>query len=134
MSKRENLSDQGNLRTTDLLGFSMSNILEYKGYLGSVEFSVEDTCLFGKIEFINDLILFDGKSVLEVEKAFRDAVDSYLEFCEAQGTEPNQPFKGSFNIRIGEGLHRQASFEAKKRGIALNELVTLAIKGELTTK
>lgn len=112
----------------------MSNVLEYKGYLGSVEFSVEDECLFGKIEFINDLILFDGKSVSEIEKAFRDAVDSYLAFCQAQSTEPNQPFKGSFNVRIGERLHRQASFEAKKRGIALNEFVTLAIKSELAVQ
>ncbi len=27
----------------------MSNTMEYKGYIGSVEFSAEDACFFGKV-------------------------------------------------------------------------------------
>ena len=59
-----------------------------------------------------DLILFDGKSVEEIEHVFQDAVNSYIDFCASQGKEPNQPFKGSFNVRVGETLHRQAALEA----------------------
>jgi predicted HicB family RNase H-like nuclease len=109
----------------------MSNILEYKGYLGSVEFSVEDQCLVGKVEFINDLILFDGSSVAGIQQAFQDAVDGYLESCQARETAPDQPFKGSFNVRVGGDLHRQAVYEARRRGVALNELVIQALKNEL---
>lgn len=105
----------------------MSNILEYKGYIASIEFSAEDMCLFGKIEYINDLILFDGKDSSEVESAFHEAVDSYLAFCQERGTEPNQTFKGSFNIRPGVELHRRAALEAKRRSISLNDLVAKAI-------
>ena len=109
----------------------MSNTLEYRGYLGSVEFSVEDQCLCGKVEFIDDLILFDGASVAEIKQAFRDAIDAYLKSCSERGAEPNQPFKGSFNVRIGGDLHRRAAYEAKRQGIALNEFVTVAIQKAL---
>ncbi|NYT61900.1 type II toxin-antitoxin system HicB family antitoxin [Alcaligenaceae bacterium] len=109
----------------------MNGTLEYKGYLGSVEFSTEDKCLFGKIEFINDLMMFDGESVEQIEAAFRDAVDSYIEFCESQGKKPNQPFKGSFNIRIGEELHRKAALEARKAKSTLNDFVKTALEEKL---
>jgi predicted HicB family RNase H-like nuclease len=109
----------------------MSNVLEHRGYLGSVEFSAEDQCLCGKVEFIDDLILFDGTTVADVERAFRDAVDAYLQSCASRGVEPNQPFKGSFNVRIGGDLHKQAAYEAKRRGVALNEFVIQAIRHAL---
>lgn len=105
----------------------MSNILEYKGYIASIEFSAEDMCLFGKVEYINDLILFDGKDSSELESAFHEAVDSYLSLCKERGTEPNQTFKGSFNIRPGAERHRRAALEAKRRSLSLNDLVAKAI-------
>ena len=37
----------------------MSNILEYKGYYTEIKFSTEDKVLYGKIEFIDDLINFE---------------------------------------------------------------------------
>jgi predicted HicB family RNase H-like nuclease len=40
----------------------MSNILEYKGFIGRVEFSAEDRILHGRIEFINDLVTFEATS------------------------------------------------------------------------
>jgi predicted HicB family RNase H-like nuclease len=109
----------------------MSNILEYRGYIASVEFSADDMCLVGKIEHINDLILFDGKDASEIEAAFHDAVDSYLAFCQERGKEPNQPFKGTFNIRPGVALHRKAAIEAKRLRISLNDLVSKAIESYL---
>lgn len=112
----------------------MSNVLEYKGYIASVEFSADDMCLFGKIEHINDLIMFDGKDAEEIESAFHEAVDSYLAFCSERGKEPNQPFKGSFNIRPGVDLHRKAAVEAKRRGVSLNDLVSKAIESYLESE
>ncbi|WP_066458693.1 type II toxin-antitoxin system HicB family antitoxin [Castellaniella caeni] len=109
----------------------MSNALEYKGYLGAVEFSVEDQCLCGKVEFINDLVLFDGQSVTEVRQAFEIAVDHYLRSCQQRGVLPDQPFKGSFNVRVGGDLHQKAAYEARRRGVALNEFVIQALKNEL---
>ena len=38
----------------------MSTKLFYKGFTGSAEVSIEDQCLFGKIEFIGDLITYEA--------------------------------------------------------------------------
>ena len=56
----------------------MKNFLEYRRYLGTVEFSADDKCFFGKIQGINDLVLFEGESVSELERSFKEAVDDYL--------------------------------------------------------
>lgn len=106
----------------------MNNMLEYRGYYGSVSYSSDDNCLMGKIEFIDDLILFDGVTVPEIEAAFRDAVDSYLKFCADRGKEPSATFKGTFNVRVGSELHRKAAVAAKKNGQTLNDFVKSAIE------
>jgi hypothetical protein len=36
----------------------VNNQLKHKGYIGSIEASLEDNCLFGKILFIKALIEF----------------------------------------------------------------------------
>lgn len=112
----------------------MSKTLEYHGYTGSVEFSAEDDCLFGKIEFVDDLIMFDGTSVAEIKRAFHAAVDSYLNLCKSQGKEPNPSFKGSFNVRIDRDLHRRAAIAAKQKGITLNEFVKESISEKLSER
>ena len=60
----------------------MNNNMEYKGYLGSVEFSEEEAVFFGKIMNIRSLISYEGKNVMEVSEQFREAVDEYSSICE----------------------------------------------------
>ena len=48
----------------------MKDYLEYKGYLGSVEYSAEDDCLFGKVIGIRGLISYEGNSVSELKKDY----------------------------------------------------------------
>ena len=51
----------------------------YKGYKGSVEYSKEDNCLFGKVQGMSkDLITYEGQTLDELRKDFEDGVDSYL--------------------------------------------------------
>jgi predicted HicB family RNase H-like nuclease len=63
----------------------MGAMLEYKGYFGSVEFSAEDEVLHGRLKFIRDLVTYQGKDAKGIRAAFREAVDDYLELCEAEG-------------------------------------------------
>lgn len=106
----------------------MSDDLEYKGYKGSVEYSSEDRVLFGKILFIDSLLMYHGESVPELDQAFKETVDNYLRHCEKAGKEPNKPYSGTFNVRIGPELHRQAAQAAYKAGIKLNEFVLRSVK------
>lgn len=112
----------------------MSNMLRHKGYSGSVQYSREDRIFHGKIEFIRVLVSYEGTDVTGLENAFKDAVDDYLELCEERGENPEQPFKGSFNVRTGTDLHRQAALYARKNGINLNKVVVEALKSYLITE
>jgi len=54
--------------------------LEYKGYQGSVEVSLEDDVLHGKILRITDLVTFEAKTPDGLQQAFKQEVDEYLAF------------------------------------------------------
>ena len=109
----------------------MKNTLKYKGFIASVSFEDEDNILFGKIEGINDLIMFEGESVTEIKQMFREAVDEYIESCKHFNKPLLKSFKGSFNVRVKPDLHQQAAMLAKMQGISLNQLVQKAIEREI---
>lgn len=68
----------------------MKNVLEFKGYIGSVEFSSEDNVFFGKILYIRDVVTFEGTTEEELTKAFHEAVNNYFKTCEMLGKEPGK--------------------------------------------
>ena len=105
----------------------MNNILEYKGYCGSVEYSAEDEVFFGRIIGIADHITFEGNSVRNLKRDFESSVDEYLESCKELGKEPEKSYKGSFNVRIKPALHRDLAIFAKQRNQTLNHTVEEAI-------
>lgn len=59
----------------------MKNYFEHKDYIGTVEYSTEDNVFYGKILDINDLLTFEGSSVAELEDAFKETVNDYLDTC-----------------------------------------------------
>lgn len=88
----------------------MNNTMEYKGYIGSVEFSETDQILYGKVQGIRSLISYEGVTVSELINDFRGAVDDYISLCAAEGKTPEKAFKGSFNVRFkNPDLHRKAA-------------------------
>ena len=105
----------------------MNNQLKHKGYIGSIEASLEDNCLFGKILFIKALVSYEGKTAAELDAAFRGAVDDYLATCQSLGHTPEKPCKGSFNVRVGHDLHLAAALAANRKKVTLNDLTRQAL-------
>lgn len=60
-------------------------MLQHKGYTGRVEFDDEASLFHGEVISLRDVVTFQGTSVEELEEAFRDSVDDYLEFCKEGG-------------------------------------------------
>lgn len=54
--------------------------MEYKGYVGSVEFSEEDVIFYGKVMGIRSLISYEGENARELVEGFHEAVDDYIFF------------------------------------------------------
>lgn len=108
------------------------NLLKYKGYIGDIQASIEDDVLYGKLQYISALVTYEGKTVDELNRAFQQAVDDYLQTCKDQGCQPEIPCKGSFNVRIGHDLHIAAMLKAKQMNISLNDLVKQSIQSRLS--
>ena len=106
----------------------MKDAIKYTEYLGSVHFSAEDDVFYGKIEGVDDLVTFEGKTVTDLRSAFIEAVDDYEQLCKETGKSGLKSYKGSFNIRIAPELHREAARKSVELGISLNQLVEKAIQ------
>ncbi len=106
----------------------MKDMIHYKNYYGSVHYSEEDQLFYGKIEYIKSLVNYEGTDAASLKMAFEEAVGDYLELCQREGLEPDQSFRGSFNVRTGSNLHRRAALYAKEKGVNLNNVVMEALK------
>ena len=105
----------------------MIDSLKYKDYTASIHYSAEDEVFFGKIIGINDLITFEGISVVELKAGFQEAIEDYLETCKTIGKSPEKAYKGAFNVRVPAGLHKKAALLAQQRQITLNDFVKWAL-------
>ena len=103
-------------------------MMEYKGYIGKVEFDDEAGIFYGAVINTRDVITFQGQSVAELKKAFRESVDDYLAFCKERGEPPDKPFSGQFVTRIPPELHRQVNLAASLSGKSLNAWVADQLK------
>lgn len=106
----------------------MTDLMTYRNYYGSYHLDAEEQIFYGKLEFIKALVTYEASNAENLQKAFSEAVDDYLTTCQQEGIEPEKPFKGSFNIRVGKELHRKTALAAVDAGITLNQFVSEALK------
>ena len=110
----------------------MNNIMEYKGYVGSVEFSEADGIFFGKVQGIRSLISYEGTNAKELVSDFHGAVDDYLALCKSEGTKPEVAYKGSLNVRFkNKDNHRRAAIYAIMHQQSLNSFIEEAVEEKL---
>ena len=107
-------------------------MMEYKGYLCTVEYDEKAKIFHGDIINTKDVITFQGTSVKEIERAFRDSINDYIAWCEEEGVEPEKPYSGKFNVRLSPELHRQIAILVKKKHISLNSFVEKALNNEIS--
>ncbi len=89
---------------------------------------------FGKIEGIDDLVTFEGSTVVELKSAFEEAVSDYIELCAQNNKTLEKSYKGSFNVRLNPDLHRKAARLAKVEGKTLNQFIMQAVEHEISQK
>jgi predicted HicB family RNase H-like nuclease len=105
--------------------------MNYKGYIGKVEYDEENHIFSGEVVNTKTVITFQGTSVREIEDEFRASVDDYLAWCKEEGIEPEKPYSGKFNVRFQPEVHQRAAVAAKLSGISLNAFITNAVLREL---
>lgn len=99
--------------------------MNYKGYIGSIEVSEEDNCLFGKVLDLpsDTAITYEGETVAELKADFEGAVDDYLVYCKEAGIQPRKSYTGTLNIRISPDTHSRIAALASKEGISINAYI-----------
>ena len=107
-------------------------MMEYKGYIGKVEFDDAANIFHGEVINLRDVVTFQGETVRDLRSAFKESVDDYLEFCQERGESPEKPYSGKFMVRVEPELHKAVAMSAKMNHKSLNSWVhdTLAIATE----
>ncbi len=106
-------------------------MMNYKGYIGKVEYDDENRVFTGSVINVKAVITFHGSTVDEIESEFHTSVDDYIEWCKEDGIEPEKPYSGRFNVRFTPELHQQAAVGAQILGISLNSFIEKSVRDEL---
>ena len=101
----------------------MKDLMQYKDYYGSVHFDDEELVFHGKIEFIRALVTYEATDARGLRKAFEESIDDYLDTCRRQKIQPEVPFKGSLNVRLGPELHRRVALAAEQHHSTINKFI-----------
>ncbi len=100
------------------------NTMIYQGYAALVEYEAEDHIFAGRLVGIKDIVTFHGESVAELETAFREAVDHYLEVSARMGVKPQKPYSGKLLLRMPPDLHARVATAAELSGKSINQWVS----------
>lgn len=95
-------------------------MMKYKGYVATITFDDEANIFHGEVANIRDVVTFQGKSVQQLQKAFKDSIEDYLAFCKERGESPDKPFSGNFPLRASPEDHRVFFLAASKEKKSLN--------------
>lgn len=100
-------------------------MMEYKGYVATVEFDDSVGLLHGRVVNSGDypIVTFEATDVAGLRAEFRLSVEEYLSACKEAGIEPRPPFSGKLNLRLGSELHRRVAVSALQSGLSINEWI-----------
>ena len=109
--------------------------LEYKGYVGSIEYNKADNCLHGQVLGLskNICIIYEGDTADELYHDFRDGIDHYLDDCKAEGIQPDKPLNGMLNIVLPFETHIKAVMYAERHGTSVDAFVSDLVEKQLET-
>jgi predicted HicB family RNase H-like nuclease len=105
-----------------------SDMMKYKGYKATIAYDEDDKIFVGEVFGVEDSLNFHGNSIDELEKAFQDCIENYLNICKQIGKEPQKEFSGTFNVRTTSQIHKRASEYAAENGYSLNQVVSMAME------
>ena len=97
------------------------NAMIYRGYAARIEFDAEDRIFVGRLAGITDIVVFHGSSVDELEAAFHETVDHYIEVSERTGRPAQKPYSGKLSLRVTPDTHAAMAVAAELAGSSINQ-------------
>jgi len=112
--------------------YNSSNLFEYKGYFGSIKYSVSDKIFHGKVEGIRGLISYEGQSVDELEFSFKEAIDDYLIMCEEEEIIPQKSKVNLDEIEVPIRLYETLFSYSASKNISPSQTIIEALDSYIT--
>jgi predicted HicB family RNase H-like nuclease len=109
----------------------MKKMKAYKGYTATVEFDADEMVLHGRVDNLRDVISFQAASVENLQPAFEEAIDDYLDLCSERGEQPEKPFSGKFVLRLDADLHREIALRSARERKSLNAWIVDVVSAAL---
>ena len=81
----------------------MNNTIQYKGYVGSVEFSEDYGIFYGKVMGIRSLISYESENA---QKLFTISTVLWMTIWKSEGKESEVAFKCGLTIQLSPELHK----------------------------
>lgn len=97
------------------------NMMKYKGYVARIEFDDEDRIFVGRLAGIDDIVSFHGTTVDELERAFHESVEHYLEVSERTGRPAQKPYSGNLMLRVNPDVHAAVATASQVQGKSINQ-------------
>ena len=108
-------------------------MIEYKGYLATVEYDDSVGRLHGRV--VNSgsypIATFEATDVEGIRREFERSIDLYLESCTEDNVEPRKPFSGKLNVRLGPDLHQRIAMSSAEEGVSLNSWIVRTLDAKL---
>jgi len=108
----------------------MSSTIRHGDFVAIVEYEPEEKLFYGRVVNTRDVIDFWANRADEIENEFAASIEAYLESCAEEGVEPEKPYSGKFQARLGEELHRKVATAAALSGKSMNEWITEVLERE----
>jgi len=109
------------------------NAMTYRGYAARIEYDAEDRIFVGRLTGIKDIAVFHGITVDELESAFHETVDHYLEVSKRTGHPAQKPYSGKLLLRIDPETHAAMAVASELSGVSLNQWAADALKNALNS-
>ena len=71
-----------------------------------------------------------SEGIDEIEQAFKDSIDDYLDWCKERGEKPDKFYSGNLRIRLKPQMHEQLAQQAARIGLSLNSYIIQKLQGK----
>ena len=99
------------------------NTLKYKNYSAMIEFDATDRILIGHIVGVKQAGGFHADNINDLEQAFHDTIDHYLDICKRRGTDPIKPYSGKITLRVDPSIHAAIAHAAELKHTSINKFI-----------
>lgn len=103
-------------------------MMTYKNYLAKVQFDDGANIFHGEVINIRDVVTFEGASVEELHKSFKESIDDYNEFCQSRNEQPDTPMNGYLALNVPISNQQLIRNAAKKSGKEFDEWIIEVLK------